>query len=151
MRGSPKSTAAVECTPPMEVAFDVARTALGAAVLLAHTQQDQELAVMVEASADHDCVAQQQRHSPAADWQLLVFFLKKLELAQMRCSALDRELFACVSGIRRFHYMLEGRPFTIYTRTFVLSKVSEPWTAMQSRQLSYEAEISGISWVLKPS
>jgi hypothetical protein len=42
--------------------------------------------------------------------------------------------------------MLEGRLFTIYTDhkllTFVLGKVSEPWTAMQSRQLSYVAEFT---------
>jgi hypothetical protein len=61
----------------------------------------------------------------------------------MRYSAFNRKLFACVSGIRHFRYMLEGRPFTIYTNqkllTFVLDKVSEPWTAMQSRQLSYVA------------
>ncbi len=39
----------------------------------------------------------------------------------------------CVSGIRHFRYMLEGRPFTIYTDhkplTFALGMVSEPWTA----------------------
>jgi hypothetical protein len=59
----------------------------------------------------------------------------------MRYSAFDRELFACVAGIRHFRYMLEGRPFTIYTDhkplTFALGKVLEPWTAMQSRKLSY--------------
>jgi transposase InsO family protein len=64
----------------------------------------------------------------------------------MRYSAFDRELFACVAGIRHFRYMLEGRPFTIYTDhkplTFALGKVSEPWTAMQSRQLSYVAEFT---------
>ncbi len=37
----------------MTAAFDAARTALGAAALLAHLQQDQELVVMVDASADH--------------------------------------------------------------------------------------------------
>jgi len=90
--------------------------------------------------------ALQQRRSAAADWQPLAFFSKKLEPAQMRYSALDRELFACVAGIRHFRYMLEGRPFTIYTDhkplTFALGKVSEPWTAMQSRQLSYVAEFT---------
>ena len=64
----------------------------------------------------------------------------------MRYSAFDRELFACVAGIRHFRYMLEGHPFTIYTDhkplTFALGKVSEPWTAMQSRQLSYVAEFT---------
>ncbi len=35
-RGSPKAAAAVDWTPPMVAAFDAARTALGAAALLAH-------------------------------------------------------------------------------------------------------------------
>jgi hypothetical protein len=64
----------------------------------------------------------------------------------MRYSAFDQELFPCVAGIRHFRYMLEGRPFTKYTDhkplTFALGKVSEPWTAMQSRQLSYVAEFT---------
>ncbi len=100
---------------------------------------------MVDASADHVDAALQQGPS-AADRQPLAFFSKKLEPAQMRYSAFDRELFASVAGIRHFRYMLEGCPFTIYTDhkplTFALGKVSEPWTAMQSRQLSYVAEFT---------
>jgi hypothetical protein len=64
----------------------------------------------------------------------------------MRYSTFDWEMFACVAGIRHFSYMLEGRPFAIYndhkTLTFPLGKLSEPWTAMQSRQLSYVAEFT---------
>jgi hypothetical protein len=146
VRGSPKAMAAVEWTPPMEAAFDATRTALGAAALLAHPQQDQELAVMVDASSDHVGAALQQQRSAAEDWQPLAFFPKKLEPAQMRYSAFDWELFACVTGIRHFGYMLEGRPSTIYTNhkplTFALGKVSEPWTAMHSRQLSYVAKFT---------
>ncbi len=147
-RGSPKATAVVEWTPPMEAAFEAARTALGAAALLAHPQQDQELAMMVDASADHVGLALQRRRSPAADWQPLAFFSTKLEPAQMRYSAFDRELFACVSGIRHFRYMLEGRPLHHLHRpqAFALDKVSEPWTAMQSRQLSYVAEFTTDIW-----
>ncbi len=113
--------------------------------MLAHPQQDQELAVMVDASADHVGAALQQRRSATADWQPLAFFSKKLEPAQMRYSAFDRELLACVASIRHFHYMLEGRPFTTTDHKplmFALGKVSEPWTAMQSRQLSYVAEFT---------
>jgi hypothetical protein len=101
---------------------------------------------MVDASADHVGAALQQRRSAAADWQPLAFFSKKPEPAQMRYSAFDQELFACVTIIGHFRYMLEGRPFTIYTDhkplTFALGKVSEPWTAMQSRQLSYVAKFT---------
>ncbi len=136
-RGSPKATAAVEWTPPMEAVFN----ALGAAALLAHPQQDQELAVMVDSSTNNVSVALQQRCSLLALWQPLTFLSKKLELVQMRYSNFDRELFTCVSGIHHFRYMLEGCRFTIYTDhkplTFALGNVSEPWTAMQSRQLSY--------------
>jgi hypothetical protein len=57
----------VDWTPPMVAAFDTARTALGAAALLAHLQQDQELAVIVDASADHVRAALQQRRSAATD------------------------------------------------------------------------------------
>jgi hypothetical protein len=60
----------------------------------------------------------------------------------MRYSVFNWELFACVSGIRHFRYMLEGGPFTIYTNHKLLGKVSEPWTAMQPRQRSYVAELT---------
>jgi hypothetical protein len=58
----------------MAAAFDAARTALGAAALLAHPQQGQELAVMVDASADLVGAALQQQRAEAADWQPLAFF-----------------------------------------------------------------------------
>ena len=77
-RGSPKAMSAVVWTPQMEAAFNAARSTLGAAVLLAHPQQDQEMAVMVDASADHVGAARQQRRSPSAAWQPSVFSLKSL-------------------------------------------------------------------------
>jgi len=66
----------------------------------------------VDASADHVGAALQQRTGPAAAWQLLGFFSMKLDQTQQRCSAYDRELLACVLGIRHFQFMLEGRQFT---------------------------------------
>jgi hypothetical protein len=74
----------------------------------------------------------------------LGFFSNKLETAQQKYSAFDRELFACYAGIRHFRYMLGGRRFAIFTDhkplTYALARVSDPWTARQSRQLSYVAE-----------
>ncbi len=41
-------------------------------------------------------------------------------------------------------HLLEGRKFTVYTDhkplTYAISRVSDPWTARQSRQLAYVAE-----------
>ncbi len=86
----------------------------------------------------------QQQLPGRKDWQPLGFFSKKLEAAQQKYSAFDRELFACYSGIRHFRYMLDGRQFAIFTDhkplTYTLARVSDPWTAHQSRQLSYMAE-----------
>ncbi len=42
------------------------------------------------------------------------FFSQKLEKAQATYSAFDRELLACVSGIRHFRFMFKIRPFRIY-------------------------------------
>jgi transposase InsO family protein len=146
LKGSPKPTAAVEWTAELEKAFASAKSALCQAALLAHPRQGWELALMVDASADHVGAALQQRETASSPWQPLAFFSKKLEPAQVRYSAFDRELFACCAGIRHFRYMLEGRLFTIYTDhkplTFALSKVADAWTAMQCRQLSYVAEFT---------
>ena len=72
------------------------------------------------------------------------FFSKKLEPAQVKYSAFDRELLACFLGIRHFRYMLEGRHFTIYPDhkplTTAINRASDPWMARQCRQLAYVAE-----------
>jgi hypothetical protein len=47
----------------MEAAFGAARTALGAAALLAHPQQDQELALMVDSSKFYYCEKSENLHS----------------------------------------------------------------------------------------
>ncbi len=57
---------------------------------------------------------QQQLHGKQV-WQPLGFFSKKLETAQQKYSAFDRELFACYSGISHFRHIVEGHHFTLYT------------------------------------
>jgi hypothetical protein len=68
-----------------------------------------ELALFVDASAEHVGAVLQQRVRDSACWQPLSFFSKKLETAQVRYSAFDRELWACVAGIRHLPHILEGR------------------------------------------
>jgi hypothetical protein len=48
-------------------------------------------------------------------WQPLAFFSKKLNPAQQKYSAYDRELLAIYEAVRHFRYMLEARQFTILT------------------------------------
>jgi hypothetical protein len=55
----------------------------------------------------------QQQLPGRKEWQPLGFFSKKLETAQQKYSAFDRELYACYAGIRHFRYMLDGRQFAI--------------------------------------
>ncbi len=71
--------------------------------------------VVVDASATHVGACLQQRLPGRKAWQPLGFFSKKLEAAQQKYSAFDRELFACFAGIRHFRYMLDGRRFAIFT------------------------------------
>jgi cleavage and polyadenylation specificity factor subunit 1 len=146
LKGGPSAKAAVEWTGERQAALAAAKAALQAATNLAYPRTGAELALAVDASADHVGAALQQRASPAAAWQPLGFFSKKLDPAQTRYSAYDRELLACVLGIRHFRYMLEGRRFTLYTDhkplTYALSKAAEAWTARQSRHLSYVAEFT---------
>jgi len=146
LRGSPRPKTAVEWTAERRTAFKAARAALGKATNLAYPRLGADMGLMVDASADHVGAALQQRTGPAAGWQPLGFFSKKLDQTQQRYSAYDRELLACVLGIRHFRFMLEGRPFTLYTDhkplTHALAKAVEPWTARQSRHLSYLAEFT---------
>ncbi|MBX9657126.1 MAG: DDE-type integrase/transposase/recombinase [Nitrospiraceae bacterium] len=146
--------------PIQSSAFKAAKASLAAAVELAHPRQGAELALLVDASDNHvGAVLQQRPSAAAAAWQPLGFYSKKLDPAQTRYSAFDRELLACVMGIRHFRFMVEGRSFTLYTDhkplTFALPKAAKPWSARQCHHLSYIAEftsdirhISGVSNVV---
>ncbi len=115
LQGSPRPKTAVQWTPERAAAFKAAKAALQKATNLAYPQQGADMALMVDASVDHVGTALQQRTGTAAAWQPLGFFSKKLDSTQQRYSAYDRELLACVMGIRHFRFMLEGRKFTLYT------------------------------------
>jgi hypothetical protein len=144
LKGGLPLKSAVKWTQDMESSFEAAKAALARATTLAHPRQGAEISLMVDASDLHVGAALQQRSSPGAEWQPLGFFSQKLSPAESRYSAFDRELLACVAGIRHFRYLLEGRRWTLYTDhkplTFALGKVSEPWTARQARHLSFVAE-----------
>jgi hypothetical protein len=144
LNGNPKPAAAVRWTAETQAAFVAAKVALAESVRLIHPSPGAEISLLVDASAEHIGAALQQRPHSAAPWQPLGFFSRKLDATQVKYSAFDKELLACVSGFRHFRYMLEGHQFTIYTDhkplTYALSRTSDPWSARQARQLSYLAE-----------
>ena len=146
LKGSPKPTSPVVWSQALESAFVSAKAALSASTCLAHPAPGAELSLHVDASDHHIRADLQQRRGPDSQWQPLGFFSKKLDAAQAKYSAFDRELLACTSGIRHFRYMLEGRNFTLFNDhkplTYALARTSDPWTARQARQLSYIAEFN---------
>jgi transposase InsO family protein len=146
LRGGRKGADKLEWSAAMDAAFAGAKQSLLTATHLAHRTVGAELSVVVDASATHIGACLQQRLPGRKVWQPLGFFSKKLEAAQQKYSAFDRELFACYAGIHHFRYMLDGRRFAIFTDhkplTYALARVSEPWTARQSRQLFYVAEFT---------
>jgi hypothetical protein len=134
----------VEWNGEREAAFTEVKQMLASATRLAHPAQAAKLSLAVDASASHIGACLQQKRAGSPGWEPLGFFSKKLEPAQVKYSAFDRELLACFLGIRHFRYMLEGRHFTIYTDhkplTTAINRASDPWTARQCRQLAYVAE-----------
>ena len=68
----------------MAATFEVAKVALQVATLLVYPKRQAELALMVDASAEHVGAALQQRTTPAAAWQPLSSFLKKLDPTQKK-------------------------------------------------------------------
>jgi hypothetical protein len=129
----------------MVAAFSAARLALSSSAVLEHPVDGAELSLVRDASSSHVGAAIQQKR-PGQGWRPLGFFSAQLDKAQTNYSAFDRELFAVVAAIKHFRFMLEGRPFTVFTdhRPLVgaLSRRSDPWSGRQQRHLSFIAEFS---------
>ena len=131
-------------TPGMDAAFHQAKRLLSAVPTLAHPAPGSDISVAVDASESHvGAVFQQQ---VGKDWVPLSFYSRKLNEAEKKYSAFDRELLAAYSAVRHFRFMLEGRDFTIFTDhkplTFAISRTSPPWSARQQRHLSFISEFT---------
>ncbi|KAJ8412082.1 hypothetical protein AAFF_G00143490 [Aldrovandia affinis] len=65
---------------------------------------------------------------------------------EWKYSTFDRELLGLYLAIRHFHFLLEACPFMALVDhrllTFVMAKVSEPWSACQQRQLAFISEFT---------
>ncbi len=128
----------------MQEAFLQAKQAVCRATQLSHPDPEAVISLAVDASNTHVGAVLQQAEGSA--WRPLAFFSRKLDPAQTKYSAFDRELLAAFLAVRHFCFLLEGRRFTIWTDhkplTHALHRVSEPWSARQQRQLSFLAEFT---------
>jgi hypothetical protein len=86
---------------------------LSRATLLAHPNPSVQLALVTDASTNAMGAVLKQRVGNA--WQPLAFFSRKLNPAQQKYSAYDRELLALYEAVKHFRHILEARHFVIFT------------------------------------
>ena len=126
----------------LQYSFDSIKQALANATLLHHPDSSLPLAVTTDAS-DVAIGGVIEQRGPEG-WEPLAFYSKKLSTGQQAWCPYDRELFAAHQGIRHFKYMVEGRPFTLYTdhQSLIpsLAKKTDAPTSRQTNQLSEIAE-----------
>jgi cleavage and polyadenylation specificity factor subunit 1 len=141
LRGGQKAD--LSWTAEMQTAFEQSKLALCRAAELAHPLPGADLSLAVDASGTHVGAVLQQ-HVQGQGVRPLGFFSVKLDQAQQKYSAFDRELLACYLAVRHFRWMLEGRSFHILTDhkplIFALHRMTDAWSARQQRHLSYVAE-----------
>ena len=141
LRGKPADFA---WTDRMTIAFNAAKAALSTATRLQHPVPGARLAIASDASQCHVGGVLQQWVGGA--WAPLAFFSKKLNPAEEKYSTFDRELLAAFATVKHFRFLLEGRPFTIFTDHKPLAsavhRVSPPASARQQRHLSFLSEFT---------
>uniref|UniRef100_A0A669CLV2 Gypsy retrotransposon integrase-like protein 1 n=1 Tax=Oreochromis niloticus TaxID=8128 RepID=A0A669CLV2_ORENI len=134
----------VDWLPECVHAFSAAKSALADAALLAHPLPSAEITLTTDASDVAVGGVLEQRVSGL--WQPLAFFSRTPRDAERKYSVFDRELLALHLATRHFRFFLEGRNFTAYVDhkplTFAMSKVSDPWSARQQRQLEAISEFT---------
>ena len=100
-------------TPQMQSDFDTAKAGLSGAVMLFHPSHTAPTSITVDAS--DIAVGGALEQYLEGEWKPLAFFSRKLDKAQTRYSAFDRELLAMYLSVRCFRYFVEGRAFTLFT------------------------------------
>ena len=79
-------------------------------------------------------------------WFFLPFFSKNLSSSKSKYSTFDQELLATYSSVHYFHFLLEGREFTLFTDQkplmHALFHSSMPWSDRQQCHLAYISEFT---------
>ena len=147
-RLSPKSNFDLKWEQNAESAFSESKQILASATLLIHPDPTAQINITCDASdvsvgVDVGGVLQQYLNGM---WQPLSFFSKKLNPAETRYSAFDRELLAVYATIKHFRHNLKERNFFVNTDhkplTFVMSSVTEHASLRQTRHLTFIAEFT---------
>ena len=143
-RLSPKSNFDLKWNKNAESAFSETKQILANATLLVHPDSTAQINITCDASDVAVSGVLQQFLNGM--WQPLSFFSKKLNPAETRYSAFDRELLAVYATIKHFRHNLEGRNFFVNTDhkplTFVMSSVTERASLRQTRHLAFIAEFT---------
>jgi hypothetical protein len=103
----------ITCTQELLKAFQECKVSLSMATLLAQPDPSAPLTLATDACTSAVGVVLQQRVKNAS--KPLVFFSKKLNSAQQKHSAYDRELLATYEAVKQFLHMMETRLFIIFT------------------------------------
>ncbi|UYV80342.1 hypothetical protein LAZ67_18002541 [Cordylochernes scorpioides] len=108
-----RKNASCQWTPTALQAFDQCKFQLANAALLHHPFPEAPLCLTVDAS---DFAVGAALHQQVGNnFQPIAFFSRKLDAAQRKYSAYDRELLAVYLAIKHFRHFLEGRQFPVYT------------------------------------
>ena len=141
-RLSPKSNFDLKWNKNAESAFSESKQILANATLLVHPDSTAQ----ITCDASDVAVGGVLQQFLNGMWQPLSFFSKKLNPAETRYSAFDRELLAVFATIKHFRHNLEGRNFFVNTDhkplTFVMSSVTERASLRQTRHLAFIAEFN---------
>ncbi|UYV65543.1 hypothetical protein LAZ67_3004647 [Cordylochernes scorpioides] len=108
-----RKNASCQWTPTALQAFDQCKFQLANAALLHHPFPEAPLCLTVDAL---DFAVGAALHQQVGNnFQPIAFFSRKLDAAQRKYSAYDRELLAVYLAIKHFRNLLEGRQFPVYT------------------------------------
>ena len=138
------STAPLDWTPTAEAAFVNIKETLANASLLVHPKPDAPTSIITDASEVAVGAVLPQRIGQV--WCPIAYFSKRLQPAETRYSAFDRELLAAYLAIKHFRHFVEGRAFHLLTDhkplTFALTRQSERLSPRQSRHLDYISQFT---------
>ena len=142
--GNVKGNRTIQWTNEATQAFTEMKERLAEATLLAHPEASAPLAIFTDASDTAVGAALQQKIREK--WEPLAFFSKKLNPAETKYGAYDRELLSVYLAVKYFRHMVEARTFTVFTDhkplTFAFRQKPEKCSPRQFRHLDFVGQFT---------